>query len=71
MASGQAKRGTVGAAARASSSANPYLRLSDPGVKGEYDKVMSEITKDRESALKFLQRIGICTPSGKLSKHYR
>jgi hypothetical protein len=71
MHSGQSKRGSVGAAARASSSCNPYLRLSDPDVKDEYDKVMSEITKDRESALKFLQRIGICTPSGRLSKHYR
>lgn len=34
-------------------------------------RVGKEAAKTKESALKFLVAVGICTPSGKLTKPYR
>jgi len=39
-------------------------------MKEAFDRVVHDITKDRESALRFLQKIGVCTPEGKLAERY-
>lgn len=46
------------------------VRLTDPCMKETLARVEAEITKDRESALRFLQMIGVCTADGKLAKRY-
>lgn len=46
------------------------VRLTDPCMKEAFDRVVHDITKDRESALRFLQKIGVCTPEGKLAERY-
>jgi len=46
------------------------VRISDPCAKEDYDRAIRDITKDRESALGFLQKIGVCTADGKLAKRY-
>lgn len=43
------------------------VRLTDPCMKEAFDRVVHDITKDRESAMRFLQKIGVCTPEGKLA----
>lgn len=50
--------------------ANGIVRLTDPCMKEALARVEKEITKDRESALRFLQMIGVCTADGKLAKRY-
>lgn len=49
---------------------NGFVRLTDPCMKETFDRVVHDITKDRESALRFLQKIGVCTPEGKLAERY-
>ncbi len=46
------------------------VRMTDPCMKETLARVEREITKDRESALSFLQMIGVCTSEGKLAERY-
>lgn len=48
-----------------------HVRLSDPGMKAALDLRIQKLAKDNKYALKFLQEMGIATPTGRLSKHYR
>ena len=47
-----------------------HVRISDPCAKEDFERALRDITKDRESALGFLQKIGVCTADGKLAKRY-
>lgn len=49
---------------------NGIVRLSDPCMKEAYDRMVQDITKDRDSAMRFLRKIGVCTPEGKLAERY-
>lgn len=47
-----------------------HVRISDPCASKDYERALRDVTKDRESALGFLQKIGVCTADGKLAKRY-
>lgn len=40
-------------------------------MKAALDLRIQKLAKDNKYALKFLQEMGIATPTGRLSKHYR
>jgi hypothetical protein len=46
------------------------IRLSDPAMKKIMAARMQRVSTNREFALRFLQEIGIATPTGRLSKRY-
>lgn len=46
-------------------------RLSDRSMKKKMDAVTKEFSSNPTKALDFLQRIGVATPTGKLTKRYR
>lgn len=50
--------------------ASGVVRLTDPCMKDAFDRAVHDVTKDRESAMRFLQTIGVCTADGKLSGRY-
>jgi hypothetical protein len=50
--------------------AGGIVRLSDPSMKTKVAQTMKAITKDRATALKFLQEMGMATPTGRLTKRY-
>lgn len=46
------------------------VRLSDPHVRTVVREQVRDLTKSKGVALKFLQDIGIATPTGRLTKRY-
>lgn len=58
------------AAARPVGGSYRLVRLSDPEMKGDLDKTVATLTRRPSAALKFLQEMGIATPSGRLTKRY-
>lgn len=46
------------------------VRLSDPSLAGEVQKLSERLKSDPDFAMKLLRKAGIATPSGKLSQRY-
>lgn len=46
------------------------VRLSDPAVKKQVKRTVNEIASSKEKSIEFLQRVGILTKSGNLSRKY-
>ncbi|RXD35914.1 hypothetical protein DB811_19700 [Xanthomonas perforans] len=47
-----------------------FVRLSDPEVAPYLRTTADKFVSDKGAALKFLQGIGVSTPTGKLTKRY-
>jgi len=46
------------------------VRLSDPEMKSAMEQTVRKLSSDSGQALKFLQSIGVATPTGRLAKRY-
>jgi len=47
-----------------------FLRLSDPAMRPAVEQLKQRIASDPAFALSLLQRAGIATPTGKLTKRF-
>ncbi len=45
-------------------------RLSDPEMKSAMRRIVKRFASNRDEALRFLQDIGVATPTGRLTKRY-
>ncbi|MGM9482913.1 hypothetical protein ACS5PN_17090 [Roseateles sp. NT4] len=68
-----ASRGAAGVSAMAlqASAGHGVLRLSDPALKPNIDKLKDKLRSDPKFALATLQSAGIATTGGKLSKRFK
>lgn len=54
----------------AASKSGRTLTLADPEMAQSVEQFEKNVTKSKESALDFLRRAGIATPTGRLTKVY-
>lgn len=53
------------------SAGHALVRLSDPALKPDIEKLKEKLRNDPKFALATLQSAGIATPTGKLSKRFK